>query len=54
MAGEICVIGRDDECRAVICVLARRKNKDPVSFGNPGVGKLLLRKVLSFELCMLR
>ncbi len=33
------VIGRDDEIRAVIGVLARRRKNNPVLIGEPGVGK---------------
>lgn len=33
------VIGRDDEVRAVIGVLARRRKNNPVLIGEPGVGK---------------
>ena len=33
------VIGRDDEIRRVIRVLARRRKNNPVLIGEPGVGK---------------
>jgi MoxR-like ATPase len=33
------VIGRDDEIRRVIQVLARRTKNNPVLIGEPGVGK---------------
>ncbi len=33
------VIGRDEECRRVIQVLARRTKNNPVLIGEPGVGK---------------
>jgi ATP-dependent Clp protease ATP-binding subunit ClpA len=34
------VIGRDDEIRRVIGVLARRRKNNPVLIGEPGVGML--------------
>lgn len=36
------VIGRDDQIRRVIGVLARRRNYNPCLIGEPGVGKIAI------------
>jgi ATP-dependent Clp protease ATP-binding subunit ClpB len=41
------VIGRDDEIRRVIGVLARRRKNNPVLIGEPGVGKVTAHIALS-------
>ena len=41
------VIGRDDEIRRVIQVLARRKKNNPVLIGEPGVGKTAIAEGLA-------
>lgn len=38
------VIGRDEEIRRVIRVLARRRKNNPVLIGEPGTGKTADRK----------
>jgi ATP-dependent Clp protease ATP-binding subunit ClpB len=41
------VIGRDDEIRAVIGVLSRRRKNNPVLIGEPGVGKTAIAEGLA-------
>jgi ATP-dependent Clp protease ATP-binding subunit ClpB len=44
------VIGRDDEIRRVIQVLARRKKNNPVLIGEPGVGKTAIVEGLALRM----
>ena len=44
------VIGRDDEIRRVIQVLARRKKNNPVLIGDPGVGKTAIIEGLALRM----
>jgi ATP-dependent Clp protease ATP-binding subunit ClpB len=44
------VIGRDDEIRRVIQVLARRKKNNPVLIGDPGVGKTAIVEGLALRM----
>ena len=39
------VIGRDDEIRRTIQVIARRTKNNPVLIGDPGVGKTAIAEV---------
>ena len=44
------VIGRDDEIRRTIQVLARRKKNNPVLIGEPGVGKTAIAEGLALRI----
>src|SRR5206468_6559779 len=44
------VIGRDDEIRRVIQVLARRTKNNPVLIGEPGVGKTAIVEGLALRI----
>ena len=41
------VIGRDDEIRRVVQILARRTKNNPVLIGEPGVGKTAIAEGLA-------
>jgi ATP-dependent Clp protease ATP-binding subunit ClpB len=45
------VIGRDDEIRRVVQVLARRTKNNPVFIGDPGVGKTAIVEGSHSESC---
>ena len=41
------VIGRDDEVKRIVQILARRKKNNPVLIGEPGVGKTSVVEMLA-------
>ncbi|MEA4940576.1 MAG: ATP-dependent chaperone ClpB [Christensenella sp.] len=44
------VIGRDDEIRSVVRILSRKKKKNPVIIGEPGVGKTAIAEGLALRI----
>ena len=44
------VIGREDEVKRIIQILARRKKNNPILIGEPGVGKTAIAEGLALRI----